>query len=128
MLWIVICEYLRAYSSFDYTMGFLGYTLFPYRTLRMLAAVTGVFGLSALVVLVNAWLAHALPLAASAIRQRGIEARARELALAASVLLAAGLCWGVAYSQAHHDHSDEPGIRIKMAALQAGKRVYKKQE
>lgn len=130
-LWIVLCEHLTAASFFDYTWGWLGYATHHYTTLRQLAAWTGVAGLSALVVLVNAWISHALALAGSALRRRRLAPgwAAREALLATGVIAVGLTAWGVAAAHERHagrHPADAP--RLSVAALQAGRRPYEKQE
>jgi len=131
-LWILLCEYLRSRTFFDFTWGYLGYALHPYAGLRQLAAVTGVMGLSALIVLLNAWIAHALLSSWELVRpatpsivslQPG-----REVGLTLSVLLAALASWGTGVLAERPSTVESAKATISVAALQAGVRHYTKEE
>lgn len=128
-LW-VLGEHLTSASFFDYTWGRLGYGLHSYTVLRQLAAFTGMAGLSALVVMVNAWLAHGAGVAWTALRLRRFEVGtgSREALLATGVLIAVFGAWGVAASYDRHAEFDEAGSKLSVAALQAGQRVYAREE
>jgi len=52
-LWIVICEWLRAKTTFGFTWAFLGYTASALPSIRHIASVGGVLLLSALIMAVN---------------------------------------------------------------------------
>ncbi len=112
-LWILLCEAGRAATFFHLTFGFLGYAAHPWRTLPQLAAVTGVMGLSALFVLVNAWLAH--------LTWRGLARRAggwmRDGLIGASVALTLGVGWLAARGHATARNDAPP---LVVAALQGG--------
>jgi len=132
-LWLLICEHLRRVTFFDFTWGFLGYALHPYPVLRQLAAVTGILGLSALIVLVNAWIAHALRACWALLRPSSAHGGAtpthalRELGLAASVLGAALGSWGLGVQNA--SHREEAGsATISVATLQVSPHTYTKEE
>jgi apolipoprotein N-acyltransferase len=58
-LWVLL-EYLRSLTRFGFTWGFLSDALSPYPELIQIASVTGAWGLSALIVLVNFLLYRAL--------------------------------------------------------------------
>jgi apolipoprotein N-acyltransferase len=76
-LWVAL-EYLRTYALTGFPWALLGYTQYRSVSLLSIASVTGVYGLSFLVVLVNAALAR---VAATA------EARARTVGLAGAIIL-----------------------------------------
>ena len=127
-LWIV-GEQLSSASYFYYTWGWLGYGLHRYTVLRQLAAVTGMAGLGALIVLVNAWLAHGAAVGWTALRMRRFEAGtgSREALLAAGVAIAVFGAWGVAAS--YDRHAESPAsLNLRVAALQAGERAYSRDD
>ena len=134
-LWILLCEWVRSRVFFDFTWGYLGYALHPYETLSQVAALTGVTGLSALIVLVNAWVAHTLRSAWSLLRPRGSEPSAapelshpaRELLVTLSVLIAAYGCWTTGARYARHPEPGQPEP-VRIAALQASRRTYAREE
>lgn len=59
LLWVAI-EWMRTFVIAEFPWNFLGYALVPFVTLTQLADVTGVYGLSAALVLGNVALAEAL--------------------------------------------------------------------
>lgn len=58
--WVLVVEWLRSKTTFNFTWAFLGNATADWPAIRQLAAFGGVWLLSALVVLVNAALAHAI--------------------------------------------------------------------
>jgi apolipoprotein N-acyltransferase len=125
--WMVF-EYLRALALFEYTIGFLGYGLYPYQTLRQLAAITGTLGLSGLVVLVNAAIAHAFPLVLAAVRGERVDRIRAEVAVVVSVAIAFAACLGLAHAYENHDEPAGQAKRVNVAALQAGKSTYTRED
>jgi apolipoprotein N-acyltransferase len=107
-LWTAL-EFLRTYLFSGFPWALLGYTQYRQPTVRLLAAATGVYGVSALVLLVNAALAAALvsfPNArVGAGRLRGL---LPPLALAAlAAVVPAAYAWGV-----WRDVADGPALRV----------------
>ena len=74
MLWVAL-EFLRTYLFSGFPWALFGYTQYRQATVRLLAAVTGVYGISALLVLVNGVLASLLRFSLEA-RNEGIRWRA----------------------------------------------------
>jgi apolipoprotein N-acyltransferase len=81
-LWTAL-EFLRTYLFSGFPWALLGYTQYREPTVRLLAAATGVYGVSALVLLVNGALAG---MAASVLERCGRAPRRRTLVLHAALL------------------------------------------
>jgi apolipoprotein N-acyltransferase len=107
-LWTAL-EFLRTYLFSGFPWALLGYTQHGQPTVRLLAAATGVYGVSAVVLLVNAALAAAL--AARPDGETGAGRLRRLLPPLAAVALAAagtaGYAWGV-----WRDVADGPAVRV----------------
>lgn len=86
-LWILIPEWLRATSTFDVTWSVFGYATVELLAIRQLAALGGLYLLSALIVLINVAIAHL-------ISQRG--RRRWTLLIAAAGVWFAVWSWGTA--------------------------------
>ncbi|MCX5788133.1 MAG: hypothetical protein NTX64_06440, partial [Elusimicrobia bacterium] len=122
-LWMIY-EYAAGWIFFDFTWGAVGYMLHPYFRLRQFASVAGIYGLGGLVVLVNAWVAHALRVGGGvAHRDRGpagpLPLR-REAALLAGVLLVLALAFETpALTRRPGASVPGAGASLSVAALQA---------
>lgn len=114
-LWVLAPEWLRAQTIFDYSWGFLGNLLADTGPLRQLAAVGGVYLLSALVVAVNVALAQLW----SRWRQPG----GWQAPAAVLILVAASWAWGLARL------AQRPtGAPVQTAAVQWSRPRYSAQE
>jgi apolipoprotein N-acyltransferase len=106
-LWTAL-EFLRTYLFSGFPWALLGYTQYRQPTVRLLAAATGVYGVSALVLLVNVAVAGML----AALRRHGGPARRRGLVppVALVALVAVGTIaygWGL-----WRDVADGPAFRV----------------
>lgn len=107
-LWTAL-EFLRTYLFSGFPWALLGYTQYRQPTVRLLAAVAGVYGVSALVLLVNGALAGM----AACLLRRG-DASGRRRALLPHVLLIALVALGTfAYARVlWRDEAGGPAIRV----------------
>jgi apolipoprotein N-acyltransferase len=111
-LWVLLPEWLRAQTTFGFTWAVLGNATADLPAIRQLAALGGVWGLSALVVLVNVSLAQA-------IRRDQSRPRWRVPAAVCSIVVVAW--WGGLVRQVRQLAADEG---MKAAAIQYHKARY----
>jgi apolipoprotein N-acyltransferase len=107
-LWTAL-EFLRTYLFSGFPWALLGYTQYRQPTVRLLAAATGVYGVSALVLLVNGALAG---MAASVFERRGGVPRRRTLALHATLVGLATAGTFVYASAMWRDVTGGSGVRV----------------
>ncbi len=107
-LWTAL-EFLRTYLFSGFPWALLGYTQYRQPTVRLLAAATGVYGVSALVLLVNGALAGIL---ACALERRRESRRGRILAVHA-VLIGLAAIVTISYARGlWRDVTGGPAIRV----------------
>jgi len=109
-LWTAL-EYLRGVLFSGFPWALLGYTQYRQPTVRLLASAVGVYGISALVVLVNGAVAH---LVVWGVRAPGGAGSRRELALSLGSAAAAVLI-SVGYAQfGWQDPTGGPPVRVAL--------------
>lgn len=125
LIWLAY-EYLRTLGYLGYPYGIIGYSQYLFLPLVRLSSITGVWGVSALVVAPSFFLGWMLDRPAGEFRSFAREHRVEVIVWAG--LLSAGLIWGMAtrvdYSQSRH---------VRMALVQqnvdpwqGGSRAYRR--
>ncbi len=107
-LWTAL-ELLRTYLFSGFPWALLGYTQYREPTVRLLSAAIGVYGISALILLVNGALAE---IVARAVRRHDGPRRWRRCALPGAVIVAVAV-GSVAYARGMwHDVTGGPAFRV----------------
>lgn len=107
-LWTAL-EFLRTYLFSGFPWALLGYTQYRQPTVRLLAAATGVYGLSALVLLVNGALAGMV----ACLLQRGGESDRRRVLVLHVMVVGLVALGTLAYARGlWHDLTGGPALRV----------------
>ncbi len=112
VLWVVGPEWIRSHTTFGFAWGFLGNATADLMLVRQLAALGGVWLLSALVVVVNVGIANTLLKPSTASRQ--------QVSMASAFLLVAASLFGIARLR----QRSSPGQALLTAVLQRAKPSY----
>lgn len=124
--WWVGLEWARTLGPYTFPWAFLSQTQTPFTALLQIASVVGMFGISALLFLMNAWLAEFIPVE-KWIAGAGDDARARPImgaggAIATACAVAAIALWGTSriasLEATATEEANKAGTVLRVALLQ----------